>query len=353
MTDGCVEVFSHEVIPYKLFLQYLDMKLVYKVAPVKRNVVTVLEPSIDVYRAPANIESSEDDYSSANPLDVTEDNGLQDFSALAISSPRNYQTPDRKDFRQYHAPRVETLPRGYVADSRVMRETRESIQIQAPDRNEIEERQRIMEELAQRERSKGVGSEVNQRAGMEDYRRRIMDIKGNPIGTVMTGDGSDGSIIIGDYEYLRDALFDIGITKSNVYCVRGSVYFTERGKEFVENFAENLLLRRCGDLKPRGGIDNYIERQMSSRNTFDTSIDDVDVHVSLRGKLQIFSTFHDLEEMLVTKEGLVDRERRRFDANTHSAFVKKWIYETNTEFNAFIGELFREMSAVVQAVLTY
>ncbi|MBI4895297.1 MAG: hypothetical protein HY831_02265 [Candidatus Aenigmarchaeota archaeon] len=318
------------------------MKLVYRIEPAKKKAATLSESQeVEVYELVDSPQQVIEDYTEktqAVPSYVQE----APIQQLASPPVRNYTPPTK------------TIDRRRVSDSRVFKQTREAVRDvleEAPHKIEVEERERIMESYAQRERSKGLHHELAPRAGEKNYYRRIVDVRGNPIGTVISEDNPNGNIVIGDCRYVQDANFDINRTKSEVYCIRASVYFSEHGYEFIERFVENLLVRRCADIRPRGGMDKYIEREMRIKNTFDTSINGLDLHISLRGRLQLFSIFDGLENMLVDDEELDDTQIRRFRANTHSATVKKWIYETTPELNSFIGELFKELSSAVTAVL--
>lgn len=90
---------------------------------------------------------------------------------------------------------------------------------------------------------------------------------------------------------------------------------------------------------------------MDRRLSYDVKIDDIDIHINLKGKIEIFTFHPGLESLLCDDFRLTREQRILLERFTEHNFLKKWVKQTTPDFNMFVGKTFEVLSQKANSIL--
>jgi hypothetical protein len=138
-------------------------------------------------------------------------------------------------------------------------------------------------------------------------KRRIHDLSDNLIGTFYTANTPDEEdhINLGTSEYVSAYSFRIDVKRNNEYCLRTTAYLTKEGTEKLRSYVKKQLKRRESEERERAGgkgkpwyNNSKIKRIANKRNTFDIVIEDLNIHLDQKGKIEIIYEYPKLGNAL-------------------------------------------------------
>jgi len=214
----------------------------------------------------------------------------------------------------------------------------------------IRELARQKQEAAPRERveiNRLIGQEMERFRYVAEGYGRVFDLQGNTIGRIHQGD-SLYDFIIGNVQYITGYRFDFIERVGGGVSIRTTAYLNEDGQKQAEHYIVRSIRN--------AGTSNYghkrhrlsrseAKRKMGYRHSFDVNVTGYNTHINTNGKIEIFT--------LCPRDlcfELVDGSGPRFQQYTRYSQFKKWIGETNSDVNTFVGTTFQSLAAVLDEI---
>ena len=308
-----------------------------------------LEKKLDV----KEIQTETSQEPTIKPIQVTEDKPYQE----KITIPRQSDKPIYEKKKSPHNSYVPQRTSPSIPRTRV---------IPAVSYTKVKELEQEKDQTQKRRIRSEINSQIRSEKSPIVYpsktyrKRRIHDLSDNLIGTFYTANSPDEKdhINLGDSEYVSAYSFRIDVKRNKEYCLRTTAYLTKEGTEKLRSYVKKQLKRRESEEKERAGgkgkpwyNNSKIKRIASKRNTFDIVIENINIHLDQKGKIEIIYEYPGLGNVLQNGQqlsGLQDARLRYFSKYSQ---VKKWIYNTTNDFNNFTGERLEELSVAVNEIL--
>lgn len=213
----------------------------------------------------------------------------------------------------------------------------------------------------------GLNIGLSQKKGfaLGGFVKTYRDLNGNLIGGIyysLNGVEDDSNVNLGDSRFVRFANFDFVCDESRVYpYIRTSFYLRKEGVDALRKyFKRDIKSREWGRharkskyiIHPCSPLSNRAVRDMMERYpTKDVEINGYDIHMSLRGKIEIFSFCEGLETLLVDGENLSYAQRSYLNRQQFFSPLKKWVLETNPVLNLYIASTFQALAEATKEIL--
>lgn len=193
----------------------------------------------------------------------------------------------------------------------------------------------------------------------ESTTKHFIDLNGQTIGEVYKIAKYNKNIDLirmSGSRLIEDIGFDFTRLNSEDSCLRTFAYLTEEGKDGLRVYLQKCIRNRLSyhdhrrNPKLKRASKREVKRIIRTKNAYDIKIMGMNVHVNLRGKVELFTQYSELSRLLISNENLTTLQNKRLRKFTEYAGVKKWIYDTTPSFNEFIGKTFRELSRATQTI---